>query len=450
MKICIVTEYFPPRIIGGGEYAANNLARSLARHGQTVDVLTSHRRLTTPAMTSGESPIHEIKDGMTIHRILGLKTLKLKSLDLTGFSVHEFFFLHAMITLVSFAKTEKPDLIHALNIDSIPPAVLAGKICRIPVIVTINANAIKCPKGDMMRSDGGICYGKCDFLSSTVCLTHHLRHRKWRGLHSLETFFWWSIIRFFARRADKIVAISKFLQKILVQEGFPAKRIEVIPEMIDLDFLESDIDTVEDSQFYQSFSGGKVVLYAGAIFDSRKGSETLIEAMPFVLEKIPNAKFVISGRIPDRERRMLEEPKLMRNVITTGLVSRKKLSALYKIADAVVFPNVAPEPFGLVLIETMSAGKPLIGSAIGAIPEIIQNNVTGVLVKAGDANSLAKAIVEVLSDKESAKRLGKRGKTVVQQKFSEEVVLDRIMSAYKELTGRPRKKGQSRKFTILA
>jgi len=433
MKICIVSQYFPPRIIGGGEYAAYMTAKALAKQGQNVDVLTSHPRLLHSPNLCQKIPIHEVKDNIVIHRILGLRTLKFNSVDLTIFSEYALFLLHSFFVTISFAKNKKPDIIHAMNIESIPSSVMAARLCKIPVVVTINSNVTMCPKGDFINVEGHVCNDKCGFLSAKSCLFARFQRRPWRAFLFLETFLWYSIVRICTRRADKIVAVSSYVKEALIKKGVTPQKIEVIPEMISLDFFkEKDGISSADNEFAISLRD-KIVLYAGARFDYRKGSQVLIKAMPIVLKGLPNTKFIITGVIPKKEMKLIEEKNLSKNVVFTNLIPREKMPAIYDMSDVVVFPNVAPEPFGLVLTETMGRKKPVIASNIGGIPEIVKNEVNGLLVTPNDPNDLAKAIIRVLTDEKLAKRLSESGTLTVKEKFSERTILKKLIAVYKGL-----------------
>jgi len=433
MKICIVSQFFPPRVIGGGEYAAYITAKALAFQGNDVEVLTSHQRVLLPSAPVQHPPIHEVIDKIAIHRVLGLKTLKSKLIDLTGLSTHILFFLHSFLVISLFAKTRKPDIIHALNIESIPAAVMAAKLCGIPVVVTVNSNVAVCPKGDLIDSRADTCKNECDFLSAKECIFSNLQNRPWRGFLFLETFCWYSFVRIFIRHADKVIGVSNYIKNLLVRNAVSSEKIEVIPEMMNLDFLKPMSDAPSRKRKFLSSAGNRIVLYAGAIFDYRKGSKILIEAMPMVLRELPNTVFVITGAVPEKEIETIKKGNLMRSVIFTNLIPRDRMPTYYQIADVVVFPNVAPEPFGLVLTEAMGRKRPVIASSTGGIPEIIENGINGILVKPGDPVELSKAIINVLKDDSLAKRLSEEGRSVVVRRFSEQTILNSLTIVYQSL-----------------
>ena len=431
MRICIVSQYFPPRIKGGGEYAAYLTAKSLAKQGNNVDVLTTHPSFPGPPVSDLENSIHQTIDGFRVHRILGMKAPKLWSIDVSGFSIHELFFIQSVFSILNFVRNMKPDVIHAMNIDSIPPSIMAGKISRIPVVATINSHAVTCPKGERLDAKRRICEVGCNFSFAKICLFERLRSRPWRGLLFLESYLWWSILKVSIRHADKVIAISEYVRGTLIRDGVEPKDIKVIPEIMDSDFANTDINPEDARKEFGFFPKDKIILYAGAIFDSRKGSDVLINAMPSVLKKIPDAKFAIAGHVPDKEVRLIERSGLKKSVIFTGFLPRHRLSLIFKAADVIVFPSVIPEPFGLVLTEAMGMEKPIVASKIGGIPEIVDDERCGILVDPNRSDELAAAILRVLEDEKLAKRLSKAGRKTVESRFTEKAVTAKILQTYR-------------------
>ncbi len=133
----------------------------------------------------------------------------------------------------------------------------------------------------------------------------------------------------------------------------------------------------------------------------RKGGLTLLEAWAKVERKLPDAELVIAGPkspIPARAR----------NVRWLGRVSEARAAELYREASVFVLPSLF-EPFGLVLLEAMGNGLPVVASNCCAIPEMVADGQTGVLVPPGDAGALAEALVRVLSEPDRAAALGREG-----------------------------------------
>lgn len=438
MKICIITQYFPPQVIGGGELAAYVLARSLANRGHIVSVLTSDPSRLVTFRSVSPLYVHELRDGIAVHKVLGLKTLNWVQTNLSEFISHEFFSLHGIVVISNFLRTAKPDIIHALNIDSIPPALVAARICRVPIVATINSYLVVCPKGDKLKTDGKICKDKCSVLSAKHCLLSDYESRRWRGLLFLEDFLWSFILRTCVKHINKIVAISSYIKTTLLQQGISSGKVEVIPEMADTVLFRTRVDLASARKELGLSPVDKVVLYAGAVFNFRKGSAVLLKAMAAIVKTMPDVKLVITGNVPKKEMKAIEVSGLKKNVICTGFLPRNRIPRIYAAADVVVFPSIWPEPFGLVLTEAMCMGKPIVASKVGGITDIVQNGVNGLLTEPNDTDGLATAIITLLNDTKLAKRLSESGKVSV-ERYHEDTVLKKLVAVYQSLSRKQRK-----------
>jgi|GEM_PF-4984826 glycosyltransferase involved in cell wall biosynthesis len=432
-KICIVSQYFPPIVIGGGEYAALMTAKGLAKHGNNVYVLTMHPHRSGHPSLSSEVPIYEVKENIAIRRILGVKILKIGPIDLTAFCLHELFFIYTFLVLLRFIRTEKPDVIHALNIDSIPPSVVAAKICRIPVVATVNSNAITCPKGDRLNTKEKICIKKCCFSSAKDCLVNKWESRPWRMLLFFEAFLWWLILTTFIKHVDKVIAVSNYILYTLLRNGVKPQKIVVIPEMMDSTILRLNKDKSIARKNLGLSDRGKVVLFGGFAFDFRKGSNVLLKAIPVVLKRMPHVKFIITGNVPSEEMRTINSSDFKQKIFLTGPIPRSKMLDVYAAADIVVFPSVLPEPFGLVLVEALYMKRPVIASKVGGIKDVIKDKQNGILINPNDPYALAAAIVQLLNNKKLIERLGDAGRETVEKKFCENAIIPKIIKVYQGL-----------------
>lgn len=141
-----------------------------------------------------------------------------------------------------------------------------------------------------------------------------------------------------------------------------------------------------------------------------KGQEYLIRSIPIVLKKITNAYFIIAGDGPDRQyfENLIRDLGVYKNVRMPGFVEDKNY--YYSMFDVFVFPTVWDlEGFGLVIPEAMMYKIPVIGSNQGPVPEIIDNNLNGIIVKSKDEISLANAIIKLGLDKNLREKMGENG-----------------------------------------
>ena len=152
----------------------------------------------------------------------------------------------------------------------------------------------------------------------------------------------------------------------------------------------------------------EMVLYVGRhVFE--KGVDLLLAAAPKVLAHRPQAKFIIAGDGPchNELKRQAWELGLGEKVLFPGYVDDLTRNSLYHLADAAVFPS-RYEPFGLVALEAMAGGAPVIVSDVGGFAETVRHEVNGLTFYAGNANSLADCIIRLLNDKPLARRLVER------------------------------------------
>ncbi|MFZ5640608.1 MAG: glycosyltransferase family 4 protein, partial [Bacillota bacterium] len=152
----------------------------------------------------------------------------------------------------------------------------------------------------------------------------------------------------------------------------------------------------------------KIVYFIGRLVPE-KGVQVLIDAIPLVLEQYPNAKFVISGKGPyeDVLKHQVNRAHLGHKVFFTGFADDEIRNRIFGCSDVAVFPSLY-EPFGIVALEAMAAGVPVIVSETGGLAEVIEHEVDGLKFYPGDYRALAHYIVRLFREEELAGRL--RGK----------------------------------------
>lgn len=217
-------------------------------------------------------------------------------------------------------------------------------------------------------------------------------------------YSWWQSLlyrftnTFVARHSDGVVCISREMLECARKAGADQRRLHLIPNPIDLH--------VFGSQSHLPHSPRRtVVLFVGALRPN-KGVEYLLRAAPDVLREYPLVRFWIVGDGPERSR--LES--LARNlgvakwVRFPGRIERKDLPGYYAQAGVFAMPSLN-EPQGLVALEALAFGLPVVASRVGGIPEMVQDGWNGRLVPPGNSPLLAGALKEVLSDPEVNQRM---------------------------------------------
>jgi glycosyltransferase involved in cell wall biosynthesis len=168
------------------------------------------------------------------------------------------------------------------------------------------------------------------------------------------------------------------------------------------------------------------VVFSGRVTQA-KGVETFLRGVAGVSAP---AEVCGDGWYLPRAKQLAASLGIEERVTFRGWMSSDELRDAYARARVVVVPSHWPEPFGLVGIEAMAAGRPVVGTATGGIPEWLENGETGLLVKPGDPNALSAALAALLSDPERAGHMGVRGVARVAELFSPERYVDAIARAY--------------------
>jgi glycosyltransferase involved in cell wall biosynthesis len=231
----------------------------------------------------------------------------------------------------------------------------------------------------------------------------------------------------FIKKADAVAAISTFTASQV--NALSDKHVAIVPYGAAVTMKAKAAGRVGSSE--------NIVLSAGRMIE-RKGFEYLVSAMPLVREKVPGAVLHLVGDGPWRAR-LQEQVATMgagKFVLLPGKVPNETLDDLFARCSVFVLPAVVDskgdtEGLGVVLLEAMMYGKPVIGSDVGGIPDVIAHDRTGLLVPQKDPQALANTIARVLTDPALAERLGKAGQACVQEKFSWEVITGQMMSLYR-------------------
>jgi glycosyltransferase involved in cell wall biosynthesis len=168
----------------------------------------------------------------------------------------------------------------------------------------------------------------------------------------------------------------------------------------------------------------------------QKGIEYLIYAVPLVTRRYPEAKFIIvgDGWYRDHLEWVANSTGQRWRITFTGFISDADLVALNKSADVLVVPSIY-EPFGIVALEGMAAGVPVVASQVGGLTEFIEHDKTGVLIYPRNPESIAWGIDHVLSNPSHAQWLVQNAREVVQKAYSWEAIAKKTSKVYKEVTG---------------
>jgi glycosyltransferase involved in cell wall biosynthesis len=262
-------------------------------------------------------------------------------------------------------------------------------------------------------------------LKSIVC-THGVE--VWEPLTRLR--------RMALRGATVVLAPSKYTaEHVAAIQGVKTERIRVLPWALDPQF-ETLAANAAKAVAPKGFPEGPVVLTVGRWrADERyKGMDTLITALPRLLTRRPELQLAAVGDGDDREwlEDLADENGVRLHVHFLSGLSYTELAACYAHCDIFALPSKG-EGFGLVYLEAMACGKPVIGGAHGGAPEVIEDGKTGYLVPHGDAVQLATAMEALLSDPALQKEMGRRGRERVENEFRFSVFAKSFKKILREL-----------------
>ena len=235
------------------------------------------------------------------------------------------------------------------------------------------------------------------------------------------------------RELDRIIAVSHFLKRELINwYHLNPDLVRVIYNGVDLERFNPNVRGGKVRETY-SVGDAPLVTFIGRLAPY-KGFQFLLEAIPQVLQEVPDTRFMFVGEarfdVP-RLSDILKNQKIRKAVVFTGYVDDELLPGFYASCDVFCYPSLW-EGFGLTPAEAQAVGKPVVAFKTCALPEVVQDGVTGFLVPPRDSSSLAKAIVRLLRDTELRKRMGTEARMEVEKKFSWENAARNTIAVYKE------------------
>lgn len=233
-----------------------------------------------------------------------------------------------------------------------------------------------------------------------------------------QTPFW---IEMFARRcADELVMHNRYTRELVLRE-LPAfkHKISVIPHIqVGKDLPPASTEQEEP-----------LVLFFGRIWEY-KGLEYLIRAEPLITSRVPKAKFLIAGQGEDlsRYRRMMVHPD--RFIVHNEFIPEDQAADYFRRASVVVLPYIEASQSGIIPM-AYSAGKAVVATSVGGLPEMVEDGQTGYLVAPRDSAQLAEAVTKLLLDGPLRRRMGADGKRKIQQECSPSIVAEKTIQVYR-------------------
>ncbi len=233
-----------------------------------------------------------------------------------------------------------------------------------------------------------------------------------------------AILDMFFDKLDGLVAVSEAAREF-ADNHFPGD-YQIVPNGINLEEFSPNLTPIEKFR-----DGRKNILFVGRFNESRKGFRYLLKAFPLVREQFPDARLIVVGKgATDRHDRFMRQNGIgPEDVVFTGFTDAATKARYYATADVFCAPNTGQESFGIILVEAMASGTPVVASAITGFKGVIRNGETGILVEPKDEYSLALGLVRLLSDTELRTSIITKALDDVQQ-YNWDRVAGRLLDVY--------------------
>ena len=242
--------------------------------------------------------------------------------------------------------------------------------------------------------------------------------------------------RYELEQAGLVFPVSRQIQRSLEKGGVRPERLQTLYSGLDMTRVMDQKSGLDARRRFGIPAEAPVLGTVANLFE-RKGYEVMIEALPMIVNASPAVHYLIVG-----SGDAAYEARLKAMVEILGLESRVHFAGFQESVypclaamDLYVHPALM-EGFGIAVLEAMAMRKPVVATATGGLPEIVQEGETGMLVPPGDADALAKAVSSLLQDPARCRQLGEAGRTRVAAHFTVEAMMDQLVSGYESLLGR--------------
>lgn len=319
-------------------------------------------------------------------------------------------------------KEERPDLIHIHDIGN--PDIAEVSLGFAPTVQTAFNHSFHCPGGDKyLPLLGRICerpFGAGCLMSAFITHCNSVRP------HVLLTSYRRSHRMLKQARGLVFLAFSRYQAECFIQSGCPSQFVKVLPPFAVLP---------DWPPHKQTGTGQNTLLFAGRLVP-QKGLDILLKSLKHLKSSF---HLMIAGDGPDRGRakRLAAELGLEKHIEFLGWLPKETLHEHYQQATVVIVPAVWPEPFGMVGIEAMSYGKPVVAFRVGGIPEWLEEGGTGFLIEPYEVKTMAEKIDYLLENPDIARGMGMMGRKKVEAEFNKGKHMTGLLSIYREaLDGR--------------
>ena len=382
-------------------------SRSILKQQHELGLETCH--VTSPKHGNDQAEIEEV-DGLKFYRSAPTSGLMSKLPVLN----HMANIAPMVKRILEVIEIEKPDVIHAHSpaLNGLA-ALKAGRKSGLPVVYEIRA----------FWEDAAVDHG--------TCKEDDLRYRLTRKMEN-----------YVVKNASAVTTICQGLRGDLISRGFDENKFTVIANAVNIEQFNviTPQDKAKNADLADSLqlTDCDVLGFLGSFY-AYEGIDLAIAAMPTVLAKNPRARLLLVGGGP-QEQNLKQQVILLGlegKVIFTGRVPHSEVGKYYSLVDLLVYPRKAMRLTNLVTplkpLEAMAQGKPVLASDVGGHKELISDNETGFLFKAGDSVELAERLLELLADKNQLTSVLSNGRNYVENVRNWRNSVSNYLPLYKKL-----------------
>jgi len=242
--------------------------------------------------------------------------------------------------------------------------------------------------------------------------------------------------RYELNEVDRVFPVSRQIQRSLEAGGVLPERLHVLYSGLDLSVVPVQADGRQIRHQFGIPVDAPVIGTVGNLFP-RKGYEVILRALPTILKSLSELHYLVVGGgnavYETRLRSLVKELGVTTRVHFAGF--QDTVYSCLAAMDLYVHPALT-EGFGIAVLEAMAMRKPVVATATGGLPEIVQGGETGIVVLPGDPDALAQSVSELLQDSARCRQLGEAGRTRVATHFTIKSMMDQLVSGYGTLLGR--------------
>jgi glycosyltransferase involved in cell wall biosynthesis len=314
----------------------------------------------------------------------------------------------------------KPDIIHINNFQrQLSSSIIeAANEKNIPVVFTAHDEQAICPAITMLDSSNNICED-CKNGKYINCIKKGcVKNSKLKSVLGAIEGYYYRAKKVYTKKIAHIITPSEFLKQKLVEDGIPANNIDTIYNFIDED--KFNIETQDDG--YALFFGR---------LSKEKGVLNLIEAFA----SLNKGTLYIAGTGPEQEKieSVISKKGLENRVKLLGLLNSNEMKEKVRKCKFVVLPSIWYENCPYSIIEALTLGKPVIGSKIGGIPELVIDGKNGFTYEYNDRQDLACKMDKLFTDSELVKQMGENAKINAKKLYSKDTYYDKIIKVYEQV-----------------